>query len=288
LHRPSRKKRNGSRKYFLFFSCSELYFGIINHSSANFLAAAQTIKNNTTMKNPIRSLILGIALVGAGAGNSSAATSTYNASPSLTHNTNTTFSFTMFDSSLGTLTAVDLLLTSATLGGSVSLQSDGGDNILNSFNASVRTSGTGLSQQNSTTAVVTSFTPGPGTTVFDEDTTVFSIISSPQIISSTQTYSIGSGSFSSYQNLGGTGLTPNFTSQVRTPSPQGIVGAAGTGIFSGSSLTALSSYTLRYTYSTDPSPVPEPGQVAASLLLLGGIGGYVFVKRRRAATPVSA
>jgi hypothetical protein len=31
--------------------------------------------------------------------------------------------------------------------------------------------------------------------------------------------------------------------------------------------------------------VPEPGQVAASLLLLGGIGGYAFVKRRKAAKP---
>lgn len=30
-----------------------------------------------------------------------------------------------------------------------------------------------------------------------------------------------------------------------------------------------------------PSAVPEPGQVAASLLLLGGIGGYVFLKRRK-------
>lgn len=37
--------------------------------------------------------------------------------------------------------------------------------------------------------------------------------------------------------------------------------------------------------------VPEPGQVAASLLLLGGIGGYVFLKRRKAAktaSPVAA
>jgi hypothetical protein len=36
---------------------------------------------------------------------------------------------------------------------------------------------------------------------------------------------------------------------------------------------------------TDPTAVPEPGQVAASLLLLGGIGGYAFVKRRKAAKP---
>jgi hypothetical protein len=36
------------------------------------------------------------------------------------------------------------------------------------------------------------------------------------------------------------------------------------------------------------SAVPEPGQVAASLLLLGGIGGYVFLKRRKAAKPAVA
>ena len=38
----------------------------------------------------------------------------------------------------------------------------------------------------------------------------------------------------------------------------------------------------------DPSPVPEPGQVAASLLLLAGIGGYGFLKRRKAAKPAVA
>ncbi len=34
--------------------------------------------------------------------------------------------------------------------------------------------------------------------------------------------------------------------------------------------------------------VPEPGQVAASLLLLSGIGGYIFLKRRKAAKPAVA
>jgi hypothetical protein len=36
------------------------------------------------------------------------------------------------------------------------------------------------------------------------------------------------------------------------------------------------------------SAVPEPGQVAASLLLLAGIGGYVWMKRRKAAKPAAA
>jgi hypothetical protein len=37
-----------------------------------------------------------------------------------------------------------------------------------------------------------------------------------------------------------------------------------------------------------PAAVPEPGQVAASLLLLAGIGGYVFLKRRKTAKPAQA
>jgi hypothetical protein len=34
--------------------------------------------------------------------------------------------------------------------------------------------------------------------------------------------------------------------------------------------------------------VPEPGQVAASILLLAGIGGYIFLKRRKAAKSATA
>ena len=36
------------------------------------------------------------------------------------------------------------------------------------------------------------------------------------------------------------------------------------------------------------SPVPEPGQIAASLLLLAGIGGYAFLKRRKTGNPATA
>ena len=40
--------------------------------------------------------------------------------------------------------------------------------------------------------------------------------------------------------------------------------------------------------SPDSSSVPEPGQVAASLLLLAGIGGYDFLKRRKTAKSAPA
>jgi hypothetical protein len=37
-----------------------------------------------------------------------------------------------------------------------------------------------------------------------------------------------------------------------------------------------------YLYAAPGSAaVPEPGQIAASLLLLAGIGGYVWLKRRK-------
>lgn len=35
---------------------------------------------------------------------------------------------------------------------------------------------------------------------------------------------------------------------------------------------------------TDPAPVPEPGQVAASILLIAGITGFVIMKRRKEAS----
>jgi len=48
--------------------------------------------------------------------------------------------------------------------------------------------------------------------------------------------------------------------------------------------TGLAVNDVSATSSDAVSAVPEPGQVAASLLLLGGIGAYVWVKRRKAAS----
>ena len=54
------------------------------------------------------------------------------------------------------------------------------------------------------------------------------------------------------------------------------------------SATPLTPQSFTLSYATGgggggTAAVPEPGQVAASLLLLGGIGGYVFLKRRKSA-----
>jgi hypothetical protein len=46
--------------------------------------------------------------------------------------------------------------------------------------------------------------------------------------------------------------------------------------------------TISPNYYNPTAAVPEPGQVAASMLLLAGIGGYVWMKRRKTAKPAVA
>ena len=63
----------------------------------------------------------------------------------------------------------------------------------------------------------------------------------------------------------------------------------GEGVFqTGGGITQLFAQSFATSYFTPSAAVPEPGQVAASLLLLAGIGGYVFVKRRKTAKPAVA
>ena len=93
----------------------------------------------------------------------------------------------------------------------------------------------------------------------------------PTIVGGTQ---IGetSGEFQTIKSLTGTAYLNAGTNWA-----YGVIDERG---FSTGILVAQS------TFEAAPSPVPEPGQVAASLLLLSGIGGYVFLKRRRAAKAV--
>jgi hypothetical protein len=238
------------------------------------------------MKNPIRSLALGIALFATTSMVNAQSTLTYNANPTI-GTTNTAFTFNLFDSNLGSLTAVDLLLTSSTAGGSVSIDTNtsGEPAELTNLTGRIRTSGTGLTQQN-TVAVSLSVSPGLPSTVSANSSQAFTVTGSQSLISSTLTYGIDPANWGSYQIAGGVGNTPNFTGLALTnfSITSDILPATSNSLF-----TAASSYTLRYTYTpSGPAPVPEPGQVAASLLLLGGIGAYYFVKRRRKSAPAAA
>jgi hypothetical protein len=244
----------------------------------------QTIKQKPSMKNPIRSLALGIALFAATSMVNAQSILTYNATPT-TSVSGTTFSFSMFDSGLGTLTAVQLLFNSSTVSGNITLAGNGEDYDFNSASAFVRTFGTGLTNQN-TTAQSLSFSPSLPDSQVGSATQVYTLTGSQSLIASALTYNINSLNWSSYLNAGGVGSTPNFTTRLF---PSTSISGATPKPTETFNMTAASSYTLRYTYTpSGPVPVPEPGQVAASLLLLGGIGAYYFVKRRRKSAPAAA
>lgn len=194
--------------------------------------------------------------------------------------TNTTFNFQMFDSNLGTLTGVDLLFNSSIAVGSVSINTNtsGEDATFTNLSAFIRTSGTGLSQQN-TTSVDLSLHPGLPSLVPADTIHSFSVTGSQSLIPSVLTYGINPANWGAYQNAGGVGNTPNFTGRALTSFS--ITSAVQPSTIN-THFTAASSYTLRYTY-TPTNPVPEPGQVATSLLVLGGVGTYFALRRRRSA-----
>ena len=94
----------------------------------------------------------------------------------------------------------------------------------------------------------------------------------------------GAGYFNRIVFSGGGFEFDNVTASSSTQDPRGS--SFGIGSVNSSSPTSFSA-----TFSTafvSSSSAPESSQVAASMLLLAGIGGYAFVKRRRAAKPAVA
>jgi hypothetical protein len=233
------------------------------------------------MKKILTALTLSVTVIGSAFAQSLTINQTV--TPTLT-TTNQTFTFNLFDSDLGTLTAVNLLFNSSIAGGSVSVTTDAESALFSNFTSRVRTSGTGLIEQ-STTTVPISLNPGLPNTQPANTAQTYNVTGSQSLISSVQTYAINSLNWASYQTPGGAGTTPNFF--ARTTATQTLT-SDGSPTFVSTLYTAASSYTLRYTYTPGPVPIPEPGQVAASLLLLSGIGAYVFIKRRKKSAPVAA
>ena len=242
------------------------------------------------MKTLIKSAIIGLAL----AGLAQATPSSY-VTQNLTQNvsaTSSSFTFNQFDSTLGTLSAVDLIINSSTLQGSVTLTRSSGTRIYTDLSAQLLLAGGATLLPDLTTneyaSPALSFlrTPSGDFTMNGANTSrTFTVNGTTQSLigASPVTLSINSSVFANYTGSG----TVLYTSSI-------LEGDENTGTGSTaldpSNLLSPTSLTLRYTYtpSSGPSAVPEPGQVAASLLLLGGIGGYVFIKRRRKSAVAAA
>ena len=85
-----------------------------------------------------------------------------------------------------------------------------------------------------------------------------------------------SGFFIESSYVSGTPLSGSMTFNGQTLASMGI--NVGTGIMNA---TFSSGDTLTVNAIAGAAAVPEPGQVAASLLLLAGLGGYVALQRRK-------
>jgi hypothetical protein len=234
------------------------------------------------MKMTLKPILAGLLMITAAFNSFGQSIINQNATWSLT-GSNQTFTFSQFDSSLGSLTAVDFIVNSSSVSGTASITNEVGFDILVSALLSrIRVEGTGFTALQTTN---TSLNSSPGSLTLSDGATQAYTVSSTSLLGLPATRSIGAGSLSNY--IGG-GNTPNFTSRLLNSSSNDAEGDPG--LIQIFNYTAPNtSVTLRYTYTpSGPVPIPEPGQVAASLLLLGGIGAYVFLKRRKkAATPAA-
>ncbi len=237
------------------------------------------------MKNPTRSLALGIVLFGAAsAAFAVPSTITQNATQTVITD-GSTFTFNQFNPTLGTLNAIDLIIDSSTLQGSFTLN---------------RTSGSGSRTYTDFTAAL-SIDPSTGFAGYSSSPLSFNRSPSGNItINSGNLNQLVSVVGTTQSLIGGSPVTLSITSPFASYIGLSNVSfdafllygddntGSGTMIPNTDNLLSPTSITLRYTYTNDPVPIPEPGQVAASLLLLGGIGAYYFVKRRRKSAPAAA
>jgi len=240
--------------------------------------------NCQIMKKITLALTIGASVIGSVFAQTS--TLDRNASWNLT-GSNQNFTFTQFDSSLGTLTAIQLILNSATVSGSVGITNNTGATInIDALRSRISlASGTGFSAFSTTNTPVTSSPSTSGGYALGGSSSQTFTLTSTSLLGLPSTTAINSGSWAAYT---GSGNTPNFTARLLN-TVSSDAGDPANDLTNSFSFSAPStSVTLRYTYTPSIAPIPEPGQVAASLLLLSGIGAYVFIRRRKKSTPAAA
>lgn len=208
---------------------------------------------------------------------------TQNVTQSVDTNTGATFTFNQFDSSLGTLSAIDFLINSSTPTGTALVTNNSPTNTVTvkliksslTFDPDSTLGFSGYSGNDVNLDTTPTAKTPTWKVISATGSQVFTINGSQSLLGgSAQTFSIASSNFSAYLGSGTISFAAASSINLTT------TGAAYT--VDSSLYSALTSTTLRYTFTAaSPSPVPEPSQVAASLLLITGIGGHIFIKRGR-------
>ena len=243
----------------------------LNTSNGNSLQPPEIM---TTMKNLL--LILLSAFLAASS--SQAALITYTDTNNVTTG-GSTFTFSQFNPTLGTLNAIDLIIQSSTLQGSATITRNTGTRNISNMEAFLTIDPESGFDEYFSDGLLYDRTPSGTFTVNATNTTqLVTVTGTTQSLigGSPITLGIDPSAFASYTGVG----TVSFISSLIASETQT---GAGSATVNYSSLLSPTTLALRYTYSTGPSPVPEPGQVAASLLVLGGLGVYFVLRRRRSA-----
>ena len=231
------------------------------------------------MKSKILTLLAGISIFAACGAN--AANQTFSDTQNVTTGS-ATFTFNQFNPSLGTLTAIDLIIVTSTLQGNITYSRTSGSRTFSSVTAALSLDpSAGFAGYDATALAYLRSPSGSFTISSGNPNQLLTVTGTTQSMIGGSPVTLSINSCASYIGLS----SVTFNSSI-------LLGDVNTG--SGSfntnldNLVSPTSMSLRYTYSTDPAPIPEPGQVAASLLLLGGIGAYVFIKRRKKSAPAAA
>ena len=231
------------------------------------------------MKSKIQIFIAGISIFAAFGAN--AANQTFSDTENVTTG-GATFTFNQFNPSLGTLTAIDLIIVTSTLQGDITYTRTSGSRTFSSVTTALSLDPrAGFAAYESTALAYLRSPSGSFIINSGNPNQLLTVTGTTQSLIGGSPVTLSINSFASYIGLS----SVTFLSSILLGDENTGSGAFNTNI---DNLVSPTSISLRYTYSTDPAPVPEPGQVAASLLLLSGICAYVFIKRRKKSAPASA
>ena len=223
----------------------------------------------------MKKTIIALALA-AGLSASSYAAISYQSVTNTVNGVGTTFHFSQFNSALGTLNSVTFSILSSVDSGSFFVQNNIGTS------ATVRTphdfltvtdnQGSGAGYAGNNKALVTTPTTGvDGYTLAGNTSETFTVTPVSLIGVGPVNSVLSSAFFAAYT---GTGLV-SFNA-AKDPS---VSISGGSISFDMSGVDNSTAMSLTYDYTT--APVPEPSQVAASILLIAGIAGFVIVRRRK-------
>ncbi len=227
-----------------------------------------------------------IAALAAGAISTSQATITYQIGQVVTNSVTTgasTFNFNQFNTDLGTLTAIQVFINSSIDSEGFTINNTGTAGKAYNPNDFLTVVGPGSYRYDGVTTWF-STTPSLPTNLVngrnlsnnvDSNSVVSYTIPSTALLTSVDERSVFSGEF--FHFVGDS--TVNFTASIDpsiTTSGGNISSDIGTAIANTTVMEVI------YTYDVSTVPVPEPSQVAASLLLVVGIAGFLIVRRRQA------